>query len=106
MSLASADDFELFIKKFLKFADVYNEIREAENIFKEETKYVYYNAQVNFTLQPQLLLASICDDDTWPVIIEKMNLVARFIDLLITARVTNYKSVDYSTIKNYVFNVT
>ncbi|MBQ8692182.1 MAG: DUF262 domain-containing protein [Synergistaceae bacterium] len=106
LSLASADDFELFIKKFLKFADVYNEIREAENIFKEETKYVYYNAQVNFTLQPQLLLASICDDDTWPVIIEKMNLVARFIDLLITARVTNYKSVDYSTIKNYVFNVT
>ncbi len=35
-----------------------------------------------------------------------MNLVARFIDLLITARVTNYRSVEYSTIKNYVFNVT
>ena len=32
--------------------------------------------------------------------------MARFIDLLIVARITNYKSVDYSTIKNYVFNVT
>lgn len=106
LSLATTDDFELFIMKFSKFADVYKKIREAENTFAEETKYIYYNAQVNFTLQPQLLLAPICYEDTGPVIIEKMNLVARFIDLLITARVTNYRSLDYSTIKNYVFNVT
>ncbi|MBO6141698.1 MAG: DUF262 domain-containing protein [Ruminococcus sp.] len=106
LGLSTTDDFELFIMKFSKFADVYRKIREAENTFAAETKYIYYNAQVNFTLQPQLLLAPICYEDTWPVIIEKMNLVARFIDLLITARVTNYRSVDYSTIKNYVFNVT
>ena len=106
LGLSTTDDFELFIMKFSKFADVYRKIREAENTFADETKYIYYNAQVNFTLQPQLLLAPICYEDTWPVIIEKMNLVARFIDLLITARVTNYRSVDYSTIKNYVFNVT
>lgn len=106
LGLSSTDDFELFIMKISKFADVYKKIREAENTFAEDTKYIYYNAQVNFTLQPQLLLAPNCYEDTWPVIIEKMNLVARFIDLLITARVTNYKSVDYSTIKNYVFNVT
>ena len=67
---------------------------------------MYYNAQVNFTLQPQLLLASICYEDSWSVIIEKMNLTARFIDILIVSRVTNYRSVDYSTIKNFVFNVT
>ena len=106
LGLSKTDDFELFIMKFSKFADVYRKIREAENTFAEETKYIYYNARVNFTLQPQLLLAPICYEDTWPVLIEKMNLVARFIDLLITARVTNYRSVDYSTIKNYVFNVT
>lgn len=106
LGLSTTDDFELFIMRFSKFADVYMKIREAERTFSEETKYIYYNAQVNFTLQPQLLLAPICYEDTWPVIIEKMNLAARFIDLLITARITNYKSVDYSTIKNYMFNVT
>lgn len=106
LGLSTTNDFERFILKFSKFADVYKKIREAENTFAKETKYIYYNAQVNFTLQPQLLLAPICYGDTWPVIIEKMNLVARFIDLLITARVTNYRSVDYSTIKNYIFNVT
>lgn len=106
LGLDSTDNYEQFIMKFAKYADIYMKIWEAESVFAEETKYVYYNAQVNFTLQAQLLLASICYEDTWPTIIEKMNLVARFIDLLITTRVTNYRSVDYSTIKNYVFNVT
>ncbi len=106
LGLDSTDDYEQFIMKFAKFADIYMKIREAESTFAEETKYVYYNAQVNFTLQAQLLLAPICYEDTWPTIIEKLNLVARFIDLMITVRVTNYRSVDYSTIKNYVFNVT
>ena len=57
-------------------------------------------------MQPQLLLTPICYEDTWSDIIEKLNLTARFIDILIVSRVTNYRSVDYSTIKNYVFNVT
>ncbi|MDB7953147.1 GmrSD restriction endonuclease domain-containing protein [Faecalitalea cylindroides] len=106
LGLNGSDDFELFIKKFAKFAEVYERIRRAETTFAEETKYVYYNAQVNFTLQPQLLLAPVCYEDSWPIIIEKINLVARFIDVLIVSRVTNYRSVDYSTIKNFVFNVT
>lgn len=106
LGLNGSNDFELFIKKFAKFAEVYERIRQAETTFAEETKYVYYNARVNFTLQPQLLLAPVCYEDSWPVIVEKINLVARFIDVLIVSRVTNYRSVDYSTIKNFVFNVT
>ena len=106
LGLRTAGDYEQFIRKFAKYADVYMKLRAAEGTFAEETKYVFYNAQVNFTLQAQLLLAPICFEDTWPVITEKMNLVARFVDLLIMSRVTNYRSVDYSTIKNYVFNVT
>ena len=105
LNLSKTDDYEAFIKEFSKFADIYIKVKGAESQFSEETKYIYYNAQVNFTLQPQLLLAPICYDDSWEIIIEKMNLVARFIDLLITARVTNYRSVDYSTIKNYIFTV-
>ena len=106
LALRTAADYEQFIRKFDKYADVYMKLRMAEDKFAEETKYIFYNARVNFTLQAQLALAPICFDDTWPVIVEKMNLVARFVDLLIVSRVTNYRSVDYSTIKNYIFNVT
>lgn len=106
LGLIEASDFELFIKKFAKFADVYSLIRNAEMEFAEEKKYIYYNAQINFTLQSQLLLAPVCYEDDWSTIINKMNLVARFIDVLILSRVTNNRSVDYSTIKNSVFNIT
>jgi len=106
LGLDSAEDYETFIDKFAKYADVYLHIKKAEEEFSEETKYVYYNAKLNFTLQPQLLLAPICYEDDWEIIVEKINLVARYIDLFILARVTNYKQVEYSTIKNYVFNVT
>ena len=106
IGLNNTDDYELFIKKFEKYADVYMRIRDAEDNFAEETKYIYYNARVNFTLQPQLLLAPICYEDNWYTIIEKINLTARFIDLYIISRFTNYKTLNYSTIKNFVFNIT
>lgn len=106
LSLNTSADFELFIDKFAKFAEIYLKVKEAEQIFSEKTKFVYYNAQLGFTLQPQLLLAPICYEDGWETIYEKINLVSRFIDLFIVARVTNYKSCDYSTIKNHIFALT
>lgn len=106
LKLNCSADFELFIDKFAKFAEVYLKIKEAEQVFNEKMKYVYYNAQLGFTLQSQLLLAPICFDDNWDTIYEKINLVSRFIDLFVIARVTNYRSCDYSTIKNHIFNLT
>lgn len=105
IGLNAPEDYELFIKKMAKYADVYLKIKDAETAFNPSLKYVYYNASVSFTHQPMLLLAPICYEDTESVTNEKINLVSRFIDLLIISRVTNYRSVDYSTIKNYVFNV-
>lgn len=66
LGLNSSDDFALFIRKFAKLAEVYERIRQAEKVLSEETKYAYYKAQVNFTLQPQLLLAPVCYEDSWP----------------------------------------
>ena len=60
---------------------------------------------MNFTLQPQLLMAPICYGDKPEIVTEKINLTARFIDLWINARVVNYRSLAYSTIKDYIFNV-
>ena len=106
IGLNKPEDYELFIKKFEKYADAYIKIKQAEHTFRKNTQYVFYNAKINFTLQSQLLLAPICYEDDWNTIREKINLVARFIDLYIVSRFTNYKTLNYSTIKNYVFNIT
>lgn len=106
IGLNESEDFELFIKKLAKYSEIYLRIKGAETTFNPALKYVYYNAAVSFTHQSMLLLAPICYEDSEPIVNEKINLVSRFIDLLIISRVTNYRSVDYNTIKNYVFNIT
>ena len=103
LNLNKSEDYEHFIDMFGKFTDIYLKIRDAENTFSEETKYVFYNAKVVFTQQILMLLAPINYEDSWETIIEKINLVAKFIDYWILSRVTRYKSMDYDAAKQAVF---
>lgn len=106
LGLKTSADFEKFILQMLKYADIYLLLKKAESQMTDGLEYLYYNAQIAFTQQSQLVLSPICMDDSMDVIRQKMNLVARFIDDYIIARVVNYKSVDYNTVKYYVFLVT
>lgn len=106
IGLNSSEDYELFLDKFAKFADIFIRIKRYERNFYKGTQYVYYNAQVDFTLQSQLLLAPICYEDDWDTIKEKINLVSRFIDLYILSRFAYHKRLGYNHIKNYVFRIT
>ena len=72
IGLNKPEDYELFIKKFEKYADAYMKIKQAEHTFRKNTRYVFYNAKINFTLQSQLLLAPICYEDDWNTIREKI----------------------------------
>lgn len=105
IGLVTSHDYEDFIRKFKKYADVYQRVRQLEKSFDINLSYVYYNAQIGFTFQMQLILAAICYEDDSQTISEKINLVSRFVDLLVFSRVTRYRSVDYSTVKQYVFRL-
>lgn len=105
LGLYKTEDYEGFIKKFDKYVDIYLKIKNYEDNFNKEQKYLYYNAKLGFTFQPQLLLASICENDTNDIVEKKLRMVSKYIDLLIYTRAVNYKSNNYSTIRNYVFNL-
>lgn len=106
LKLNTSADYEQFIKNFLRFAKIYRQIKHAEKNFSTTTKYIFYNAQLTFTLQPQTLMAPICPNDDAATVTYKINLAARFIDLLINARVTNYKKVDHNTIESHILLLT
>ena len=106
LCLISSSDYEKFVNKFSRYADIYVHIRNAENNFTPKLKYVFYNAKLGFTLQSQLLMSAIDHNDSWDIINQKIDIVSRFIDYMIVSRIINYRSVDYSTIKNYIFNIT
>ncbi len=107
MKLEKSKDYESFIlKEFNLFADLYIFLKNYSVEYNAEYSFVFFNADRNFTLQYQLLLAAVDRDDSQDVIKKKIVIVAAFIDQYITRRVVNYKAVDYSTIKNAIFNLT
>lgn len=61
---------------------------------------------MTFTMQTQMLMAPISPDDDAATVTQKINLTARFIDLWINARVTNYKRVERNNIESYISGLT
>lgn len=106
MNLHTSEDFERIIEEFIFYSKLYIKIKKYETNLNEDYKHIYYNAQLGFTFQAQLLFAPINLDDSEETIAKKMNLVAKYIDMYIYSRVINYKSCDYNTVKNRVFRIT
>ncbi len=106
IGLKTSQDYINFISQFNKYANVYIRIRNYEKCYEPDFKYVYYNSVDKFTLQEQVMLSSICEEDSIEIINKKIDLVSKFLDLYIHSRVVIYKSNDYNTIKNAIFTIT
>ena len=107
MKLSKSKDFEEFIlNEFNTFSNIYIRLKQYSSNFNKEYEYVFYNADRGFTFQYQIILASICPKDTLDIINKKIKLVSCFIDQFISVRVFNFKTVDYSSIRYTVFNLT
>lgn len=107
MKLSKSKDFEEFIlNEFNTFSNIYIRLKQYSSNFNKEYEYVFYNADRGFTFQYQIILASIYPKDTLDIINKKIKLVSCFIDQFISVRVFNFKTVDYSSIRYTVFNLT
>ena len=107
MGLNSSADFEKFIlKNFRMYADIYIRLKDYSRKFNKDYEHVFYNADRGFTLQYQIILSAIKSDDTQDVVNKKIKMVSCFIDQFISIRIFNFKTVDYSSIRYTVFNIT
>ena len=107
MGLETSLDFEKFIlKEFKLFSMVYKKLKNYSREFDEDFEYVFYNANRDFNLQYQIILAAISPDDTIEIIDKKIKLVSCFIDQYIARRVFNFKTVNYSSVRYTMFNIT
>ena len=104
MKLVKSKDYEDFIlKQFDKFSQIYIELKKYAGKLTSGFEYVFFNADRNFTLQFQLILAAIDPEETKEISNQKIKLVSCFLDLYFTRRIFNYKTVDYSSIVYNVF---
>ncbi len=106
IGLKHSDDFFQIIDRDLTFyCRQYLRLIRATLGLVPGLEHVLYNAQHGFTLQHMLLLAPLRPDDSEPVILRKLGLVARYLDILLTWRLWNFRSIAYSTMQYAMFVV-
>ena len=102
LGIKSPPDFANFIERDFEFyASWYCRLRNAANSFTDAVEdgleCVYYNAQNNFTLQYPMLLSSLCIEDTEDEILQKIQIVATYLDILIHRRIWNFQDISQRT---------
>ena len=106
VGLTRSDDFYRFIDRDFEFySRQYLRLLEASKKPVEGLEHVLYNTQHGFTLQYMLLLAPLKPDDGEALVKQKVGLVARFLDILLTWRMWNFRSIAYSTMQYAMFVV-
>jgi uncharacterized protein with ParB-like and HNH nuclease domain len=106
LNLNDCSSFERFIERdFRFFSHQYLRLLEASSSLEQGLEHVLYNAHHDFTLQYILLLAPLKPEDRPDVVDLKLSLVAKFIDILITWRLWNFRSIAYSTMQYAMFLV-
>jgi uncharacterized protein with ParB-like and HNH nuclease domain len=106
IGLKQSDDFYRFIDRDFDFySRQYLRLIAASQQVVPGLEHVLYNAQHGFTLQYLLLLAPLHPSDSPNVVERKLRLVARFVDILLTWRLWNFRSIAYSTMQYAMFLV-
>jgi hypothetical protein len=109
IGLVSSDDFYRFVMKDLDFyCQQYERVLSASKSSFDPTgplRFIRYNADLGFTLQDQLLLAPLRVEDAPEVVLRKLELVGRYVDILLARRIWNFRATAYSTMQYAMFNV-
>lgn len=106
IGLNKSEEFFRFInREFDFYSRQYLRLIEASQQPASGLEHVLYNAQQGFTLQYMLLLAPLRAEDTEPVINHKIRIVAQYLDILLTWRLWNFRTIAYSTMQYAMFLV-
>ena len=107
IGLTSRDEFHRLVTKDLDFYS-----RQFERIIEASSgpepkdsplRFIRFNDKLGFTLQDQLLLAPLRTEDSSETIDTKLEIVGRYIDILLAWRIWNSRSTAYSTMSYAMF---
>ncbi len=104
LGYSSADHYRDFAtKEITVYGQAYLWLRHAEEKFNLDAPWVFYNALRKFTLQPMVLLSAVQPGDAEAVWKQKIALMARFCDLILTSRMIEGKDNKYDSIRDVAF---
>ncbi len=97
--------FAFIMREFKFYSHQYLRLLDASWKLTGGLEHVYYNTQLGFTLQHLLLLAPLKPDDSDDVVDTKIRIVARFLDILLTRRLWNFRRIGYTTMQYAMYLV-
>lgn len=103
--IQSADFFRFIHDNFERYTRYYLKMREKSARFDHEFEHLYYNNYNNLTLQYILALAPVRLDDPEDLAFAKIRAVTLFVDIFVTRRMVNYRTLSYSSIVYSMFNI-
>ena len=105
IGLDNAQDYKNFVfKNFDQYCGYYLLMRHASSTLTSGQEAIYYNALNNFTLQYQMMMASIAPDDDQDTVERKIRMVSSYIDIFVARRIVNFRTLSYSSILYTIFN--
>lgn len=106
IGLLKSQDFIDFVNQDLAvFASRYSLLTKASEELTPGLEHVYYNQFNDFTLQNMVILAAIDISDSEDIFKRKADLVATYIDIMITRRMVEYKNFGYSPMYRPMFQL-
>ena len=107
LGLISSDDFANFIESDFEFYSKWYDClqQEGKEFTTADFECVYYNAQNKFTLQYPVLLSPLCVGDTDETVLQKIRIVATYLDILIYRRIWNFFSINQNSMVSPMFSV-
>ena len=106
IGLQSNDDFYNFVHhNFDFFSRQYLRLMRAARGQEDSLEHIMYNAHHGFTLQYMVLLAPLQPGDSGEIIRQKLRITSRYINILLTWRLWNFRSIAYSTMQYAMFLV-
>lgn len=107
MDLNTPSDFHWFVRSaFDRMSSHYLRMVAASRSLTPGLEHVRYNATTKYTLQLTACLSPIRDDDDLDVADQKIELVARFLNIFVARRILTYRNFGYSPTYYSVFLLT
>ncbi len=104
IGLQQSDDFyRLITRDFDFYSRQYLRLVQASRQLEPDLEPVFYNAQHGFTHQYMLMLAPLNPNDSSAEIDLKLQLVARFVDIMLAWRLWNFRTIAYSATQYTMF---
>lgn len=106
IGLKTGEDFFYFIERNMRFyARWYKRLRHAAETYTPHLEDLFHLAQLGFTLQYPVLLATLQPQDDDTTALKKIRIAAAFIENLLARRIWNWHSISYSNMQYAMFLV-